>query len=108
MSVDCLEHFGCLDELAQVVYQGFDRFVVLSNVEQDQWVVHLGLSGQDGRWWRGALTNPDILKVVGSKPSAKVLETFAERLADSFVQGELAIDNWSTDEGAKLKVSFST
>ena len=105
MAVDCLEHFGCLDELAQVVYQGFDRFVVLSNVEHDKWIVHLGLSGQEGRWWRGTLTNTDILKVVGSKPSTKVVEIFAERLADSFAQGELAIDNWSPDEGAKLRVS---
>lgn len=42
----------------------------------------------------------------GSKSSDKLLQTFAEKLADTFVQGELHIGDWSTEEGAKIKVSI--
>jgi hypothetical protein len=64
MSSDTLAHFGCLDELIQVVYQGVYRFLVLSNVDDEKWTVHLGLSGADGRWWRGSWFEADILQIV--------------------------------------------
>jgi hypothetical protein len=101
---EVFEHFGCLDELVQVIYQGICRFVVLSNVDKNSWTIHLGLSGPEGRWWRGAWSKNDVLSIAGSKPSAKVLETFAERLAEAFTQGELIIDNWSPEEDVKIKV----
>jgi hypothetical protein len=63
MVSDTLSHFRSLDELVQVVYQGFSRFVVLSKVDDESWAIHLGLSGQDGRWWRGAWTEEDILQL---------------------------------------------
>ena len=107
LPADVLEHFGCLDELIQVIYQGFCRFVVLSKVDHESWTIHLGLSGPEGRWWRGAWGSTDILNIAGSKPSAKLLETFAERLAETFTQGELVVDNWSPDEGTEIKVNFS-
>lgn len=63
MVSDTLSHFGSLDELVQVVYQSFSRFVVLSKVDDESWTVHLGLSGPEGRWWRGAWGEEDILQL---------------------------------------------
>ena len=45
MMTDVLLHFTKLDELIQTVYQGFDRFVVLSHVEELAWTIHLALKG---------------------------------------------------------------
>jgi len=41
----------------------------------------------------------------GSKSSDKLLEAFAEKLAETFVQGELYIGDWSTEKGAEIKVT---
>jgi hypothetical protein len=43
--------------------------------------------------------------IQGTKPSDKLLETFAEKLAETFVQGELYIGDWSTEKGAEIKVT---
>ncbi|KAI0930650.1 hypothetical protein AcW1_003618 [Taiwanofungus camphoratus] len=104
---DVLSYLLPLDELIQVIYQGSSRFVVISGVEDTSWTVHVGLSGSDGRWWRGRWTEKDILKAVGSKASSKMLETFVDRLADTFVQGELFIDNWSLAKGVKINLTLS-
>lgn len=40
----------------------------------------------------------------GSKLSDKVLEMSAEKLIETFVQGELFISDWSPDKGANIKV----
>lgn len=64
MSSDVLANFHPLDELTQVIYQSVYRFVVLSNVSDDQWTVHLGLSGPEGRWWRGRWMEEDVLQIV--------------------------------------------
>ncbi|RDB24778.1 hypothetical protein Hypma_007992 [Hypsizygus marmoreus] len=106
MSSDVLANFSCLDELTQVIYQSVYRFVVLSAVS-DKWTIHLGLAGPEGRWWRGSWTKDDILKIVGSKSSDKLLETFAEKLAEAFRQGELHIGDWSTEEGANIKLTIA-
>ena len=57
---DLLTNFSCLDELTQVIYQGICKFVVVSAVSDDTWSVHVGLSGQQGRWWRGSWTEEDV------------------------------------------------
>ena len=59
-----LSHFGSLDELIQVIYQGLVKFVVLSNVDDDKWTVLLGLVGQEGRWWQGMWSGNDIMQIV--------------------------------------------
>jgi hypothetical protein len=100
---DILQHLGCLDELTQVIYQGFHRFVVLSNVDE-HWTVHLAQLGPEGRWWRGAWDSAEMLK---TKPSSKLLDIFAERMAESFTKGELSVGNWSSDKDAKLKVGLN-
>ncbi len=58
-----LDEFGPLDELIQVIYQGTSRFVILSNVDDESWTIHVGLvDDQKSGWWRGRWTSYDILK----------------------------------------------
>ncbi|KAF9475782.1 hypothetical protein BDN70DRAFT_883281 [Pholiota conissans] len=103
---DILANFGCLDELTQVIYQGVHKFAVLSTVSDDNWTVHIGLSGQHGRWWRGYWSEDEIHEHFGSKLSDKLLEACAEKLADMFIQGEMCISDWSTEKGAKIKLTL--
>lgn len=49
------------------------------------------------------LTRTTIL-LQGPKHSDKFLETFAEKLHEVFIQGELCIGDWSVDKGADIKV----
>lgn len=58
---DMLEHFGALDELIQLIYQGTNKFVLLSAVDSSRWTVHLGLTGSE-RWWRGVWSERDVFK----------------------------------------------
>ncbi|KIJ67494.1 hypothetical protein HYDPIDRAFT_108283 [Hydnomerulius pinastri MD-312] len=106
MSTDALTHFGGLDELIQVVYQGFDRFVVLSQVNDSAWTVHLGLKGPQGRWWRGSWSAQDVVQIVGLKASTQTLENFADKLSETFVNGELSIGNWTPDKGAEIYLTL--
>lgn len=53
--------FSALDELIQVIYQGVHKFIVLSNVTETAWTVHLALTNSEGRWWSGQWTEKDIL-----------------------------------------------
>jgi hypothetical protein len=122
MPRDVLSSFGCLDDLIQVIYQSVHQFVVLSSVS-DVWTVHLGLADPEGRWWCGSWKEDDILHVVvrtlhlslsstlhdrqdvqGSKPSNKLLKTFAEKLAETFIKGELYVGDWDARRGATIKV----
>lgn len=106
MSSDPLSNFGCLDELIQVIYQSVNRFVVLSTVSDDKWNIHLGLCGPEGRWWHGSWTAADVVKVIGSKASDHLIESFAEKLAEAFAEGELVVGNWISDEGAEIKLTL--
>ena len=53
-------YFSALDELIQIVYQGSAKFVLMSRVDYASWTVHLGLSGSEGRWWKGKWTDEDV------------------------------------------------
>ena len=57
-------HFGCLDELAQVIYQSMYRFVVLSSVTVDEWIIHVGLADSQGRWWKGRWSQDDVERIL--------------------------------------------
>ena len=46
----------------------------------------------------------ESLNLQGSKTSDKLLESFAEKLAEVFIQGELCISDWSSEKGAEIKV----
>jgi len=103
---DILANFSCLDELTQVIYQSIYKFVVLSTVSDDKWNIHLGLSGAQGRWWHGSWGEKDIRHIFGSQTSDKLLESFAEKLAEVFIQGELCITDWSAEKGAGIKFTL--
>lgn len=60
-----LSHFTALDERIQLHYQGSSRFVILSKVTDEAWVVHLGLA-REGRWWKGSWMEKDILEIAVS------------------------------------------
>jgi hypothetical protein len=62
--MDVLSHFGELDELIQVIYQGFDRFIVVSAVNESSWTVYVALKGPGGRWWRGSWSARDITQFI--------------------------------------------
>lgn len=66
MSSDVLSHFGVLDELIQIIYEGIERFVLLSKVDYESWTIYLGLQGPEGRWWRGRWSEKDILQLTVS------------------------------------------
>ncbi|THH27984.1 hypothetical protein EUX98_g6213 [Antrodiella citrinella] len=104
--VDILSHFTALDELIQLIYQGAHKFVVLSAVDDDKWTVHVSQSNSEGRWWVGTWSEKDIRKFVGQKSSSIVLESFADRLAQTFVQGDLQIGDWSSEKGADINLTL--
>ncbi|KAF8550678.1 hypothetical protein OG21DRAFT_1499637 [Imleria badia] len=104
--MDTLSHFGALDELIQVVYQGFERFIVLSAVDSSSWTVYVGLKGPEGRWWRGSWSAHDVTLFIGSKSSSQILQSFAHNLSEAFVNGELCVGDWAPDEGAKINFTL--
>lgn len=66
--MSALEHFSCLDELIQILYQGVDKFVVLSNATDEAWTISIGLEGPEGRWWQGKWEEDTILNTLVSHP----------------------------------------
>ena len=36
---------------------------MLSTVSQDEWHIHLGLAGSEGRWWHGSWKEEDIHRI---------------------------------------------
>lgn len=116
-------YFSALDELIQIIYQGSAKFVLLSRVDYTSWTVHLGLSGPEGRWWRGKWADEDVKAITvslgrrstrsqvtqlantqGPKPTEDMLEAFGERLANTIVTTNLIIGNWNPEKGAKINV----
>jgi hypothetical protein len=102
-----LSHFGVLDELIQVIYQGFDRFVVLSQVTESAWSIHLGLKGPEGRWWRGSWSTKHILDITNGVQSSQVFENFAEKLRTAFINGDLTIGEW-TEKDSDINLTFGS
>ncbi|KAI8992867.1 hypothetical protein BD414DRAFT_535457 [Trametes punicea] len=105
---DAISHFTPLDEMIQVVYQGSARFVIISSVDESSWNVHVGLTGDEGRWWRGRWTEKDVREVVGSKVSGFLLDSFVEKLADTFVKGEISVEGWNAQRDGPIQLVFGT
>lgn len=59
MAVDMTSDFFALDELIQVIYQGAQKFIVLSTVSSTAWTVHVTLD-KTARWWSGKWSTNDI------------------------------------------------
>jgi len=105
------DSFAPLDEIIQVIYQGVHRFVVLSNVNfgpiEPGWDVHVGLA-DTGRWWKGRWMEKDVEDIAGSTTSVTLLEAFAEKLAGTFINGELYVADWNPDDSVEMKMVFGT
>ncbi|KAI0645481.1 hypothetical protein C8Q79DRAFT_910074 [Trametes meyenii] len=101
---DAISHFTPLDELIQVIYQGSARFVIISSVDDTSWNIHAGHAGDEGRWWCGRWTDKDVRDAVGARVSGFLLDSFVEKLADTFVKGEISIGDWSSAAGAPIKL----
>ncbi|KAJ6497807.1 hypothetical protein C8R45DRAFT_984302 [Mycena sanguinolenta] len=101
MATDIMSCFYALDELIQVIYQGMDKFVILSDVA-DKWNIHLGQTGPEGRWWSGSWSAADVRAIVGKSASETLVESFAGKLAESIVDGELSV----TVEGERYKLTL--
>ncbi|EIM79940.1 uncharacterized protein STEHIDRAFT_150828 [Stereum hirsutum FP-91666 SS1] len=86
-------HFTALDERIQLHYQGSSRFVILSKVTDDAWIVHLGLA-REGRWWKGSWEEGDILEIAGKRILPKNLEALADNLATKLIDDDLEVENW--------------
>ncbi|KAJ3922857.1 hypothetical protein F5877DRAFT_32708 [Lentinula edodes] len=92
-----LAHFSSLDDVIQVIYHLNRQLFLLSKVQNDEWVLHIGLLGSDSRWWRGKWDEEDVLAVAGSKSSSDDLLEMSEKLLEYIVQGELFLSGWSKE-----------
>ncbi|KAF9792578.1 hypothetical protein BJ322DRAFT_1103068 [Thelephora terrestris] len=101
-------YFSALDELIQIIYQGSAKFVLMSRVDYTSWIVHLGLSGPEGRWWRGKWTEENVKAITGPKPTEDMLEAFGGRLANTIVSADVMVGNWSPEKGTKINVTLGT
>ncbi|XP_006460893.1 hypothetical protein AGABI2DRAFT_69774 [Agaricus bisporus var. bisporus H97] len=95
-STDIMGNFSPMDELIQLIYQNIYQFVVMSSVTFDKWTVYVGMVGEAGRWWRGFWEERDVISVVVNK------------LVECVVGGDLFLAGFSTERGAKIRLSFGT
>lgn len=119
---DFTADMSALHELIQMLYQGSHKFIVFSNVEDDAWIIHLALTNTT-RWWKGSWTGRDLREFVvcdtsdtvscvfnyshrwqGHQLTTELAETLSAGLANSIVNGELHVGNWSADKGAEIYV----
>ncbi|KAI0291093.1 hypothetical protein BC826DRAFT_970085 [Russula brevipes] len=66
-----------------------DAFILLASLKPDAWLVHVG--HPDGRWWNGAWHEADVEKLARGDMSSTRLGAFAQRVARTIVQREVAI-----------------
>ncbi|KAJ7647553.1 hypothetical protein FB45DRAFT_893744 [Roridomyces roridus] len=92
MPANVIANFGVLDELVQVIYQGMDKFVLLSDVSNGKWNVHLGLTGSEGRWWSGSWRDVEVFAFLGKSATDTLVESFAKQLANAIIEGELYVE----------------
>lgn len=104
-SMASISDFAPLDDLIQIIYQGFNKFVVISKVSDVAWTLNVALVGNEGRWWKGAWSNDDLFAFAGNNASETLVELHANRMAESLRKGELQITNWSSNKDAHIKVS---
>ncbi|KAJ3824625.1 hypothetical protein F5880DRAFT_1479843 [Lentinula raphanica] len=91
--------FSCLDDVIQVIYHLNRRLFLLSKVQDDNWLLHIGLLG-DSRWWRGKWDEDDVL---AAAVRAHERVKLSERLLEFIVQGELFLSGW-TKESTTFKL----
>lgn len=70
-------------------------YILLTNLEPDAWVIHVG--HPDGRWWNGTWCAADVEKLASGDMSPARLGAFAQRIARTIVQREVAIAHEGVD-----------
>ncbi|KIK68940.1 hypothetical protein GYMLUDRAFT_188280 [Collybiopsis luxurians FD-317 M1] len=98
------DDLSCLDDLITPVYHRNHRLVLLSNVRRNEWVLHLGMKGSEGRWWRGGWQEADVWAFAGSEASSEKLQDTAEKLLENIRKEEIFVSGWSPESNTKLKL----
>jgi hypothetical protein len=58
-------HFFAIDELIQVIYQGFYKFVLYTKTEDDAWIIYLAMLDDDKAvFWKGAWSEGDVSELI--------------------------------------------
>lgn len=104
-SMPSISDFAALDDLIQIIYQGFNKFIIISKVLTSSWIINVALAGEDGRWWKGVWSDSDLATFAGNDASQTLVEAHADKLADALRKGELHITDWSPKPGAPIMVS---
>ena len=105
---DLFDALTALDDLIQVIYQGVDRFVLLSRLHlpfsfsaptissepSPHWDLYLGHADK-ARWWRAHWKEADVKGFVGPSASPALAEAFAENSAKAVINGELYVSGFS-------------
>jgi len=70
-------------------------YILLTNLEPDACVIHIG--HPDGRWWNGTWRVADVETLASGDMSSARLGAFAQRIARTIVQREVAIAHEGED-----------
>ncbi|KAF9070843.1 hypothetical protein BDP27DRAFT_1323097 [Rhodocollybia butyracea] len=97
---------SCLDELIQLIYHSTVKFVLLSSVTDDKWVIHLCLA-DSARWWRGSWDEADVSAFAGSKTSSDELLDIAEALKEAIISEEFILSGWSKESNTKIELTIA-
>ncbi|KAH9164906.1 hypothetical protein EDB89DRAFT_1911814 [Lactarius sanguifluus] len=93
-----------LHSLAQLIPPGTGgrdfEFILLTSLKPDAWFVHVG--HPDGRWWNGAWHAADVESLAKSDMSPARVAVFAQRVANTIVEREIAITHEDDFQDMKL------
>ncbi|KAH9060323.1 hypothetical protein EDB83DRAFT_2520321 [Lactarius deliciosus] len=97
-----------LHSLAQLIPPGTGgrdfEFILLTSLKHDAWFVHVG--HPDGRWWNGAWHAADVESLAKSDMSPARVAVFAQRVAHTIVEREIAITH--EDDFRDMKLVLGT
>ncbi|TFL04798.1 hypothetical protein BDV98DRAFT_654271 [Pterulicium gracile] len=87
--------FFPLDELFQIIYQGFYKFVLSTKTKHDAWAVHVAMIDDDATiFWYGSWDADTVAKQTGQdQPSSDLLDALVRTLEQAIVSGELAVNS---------------
>ncbi|KAN0106992.1 hypothetical protein V8E52_010594 [Russula decolorans] len=83
------------------------KYMMLTSLKPDAWLVHVGRP--DGRWWKGAWRVSDMEKLASGDMSSARVGAFAQRVARTIVQREVAVAHEGVDsQNMKLVLGTQT